>query len=288
MKKPRITYFLIFVIALTVFLAFGIYGVVLAQEETTEEAPPPEEIELTTTYPVLRGPSGTAFQFNVDVSYLGEGERTFDLSAKAPEGWYASIQPAYEQTEIAAVRMRPFSPEKLKIVLIPLKNMSPGEYVVTLEISSGDLRDSIDLKAVITATYELALATSTGRLSTSVTAGEDNHFALILANQGSDAIENISFSSDKPEGWSITFKPDKVESLEAEKTQEVDVTINPPSKTIAGDYAVTVHATSDNASDDLELRITVLTPSLWGWVGVGIVLIVVAGLAVVFVRLGRR
>jgi uncharacterized membrane protein len=68
----------------------------------------------------------------------------------------------------------------------------------------------------------------------------------------------------------------------------VDLTINPPGKTIAGDYALTVHATSDNASDDLELRITVLTPSLWGWVGVGIVLLVVAGLAVVFVRLGRR
>ncbi|GFP20331.1 hypothetical protein HKBW3S03_01833, partial [Candidatus Hakubella thermalkaliphila] len=116
----------------------------------------------------------------------------------------------------------------------------------------------------------------------------NNHFALILANQGSDAIENISFSSDKPEGWSITFKPDKVESLEAGKTQEVDLTINPPGKTIAGDYAVTVKVTSDNASDDLELRITVLTPSLWGWVGVGIVLIVVGGLAVVFVRLGRR
>ncbi|GFP35704.1 hypothetical protein HKBW3S43_01493 [Candidatus Hakubella thermalkaliphila] len=61
--------------------------------------------------------------------------------------------------------------------------------MATLEISSGDLRDSIDLKAVITATYELALGTSTGRLNTSVTAGEDNHFALILANQGSDAIE---------------------------------------------------------------------------------------------------
>lgn len=288
MKRPRITYFLVLVITLTVFLALSSYGVVLAQEETTEEAPPPEKIELTTTYPVLQGPSGTTFEFKVDASFRGEGERTFDLIAKAPEGWYASIQPAYEKTEIAAVRMRPFSPEKLKIMLIPLKNMQPGEYVATLEISSGDLKDSIDLKAVITATYELALGTSTGRLNTSVTAGEDNHFSLTLANQGSDAIENISFSSDKPEGWSITFKPDKVESLEAGKTQEVDMTINPPGKTIAGDYAVTVRATSDNASDDLELRITVLTPSLWGWVGVGIVLVVVAGLAVVFVQLGRR
>ncbi len=288
MKRSRITYFLVLVITLTVFLALGSYGVVLAQEEKTEETPPPEEVEMATTYPVLRGPSGTAFEFKVEVSYRGEGERTFDLSAKAPEGWYASIQPAYEQTEISAVRMRPFSPESLKIVFIPLKNMSPGEYVATLEISSGDLKDSIDLKAIITATYKLVLGTATGRLNTSVTAGEDNHFSLILANQGSDAIENIGFSSDKPEGWSITFKPDKVESLEAGKTQEVDLTINPPSKTIAGDYAVSVKATSDNASDDLELRITVLTPSLWGWVGVGIVLLVVAGLAVVFVRLGRR
>ncbi|GFP35705.1 hypothetical protein HKBW3S43_01494 [Candidatus Hakubella thermalkaliphila] len=97
MKKPRITYFLISVITLTVFLAFGSYGVVLAQEETTEEAPPPEEIKLSTTYPVLRGPSGTTFEFKVAASYRGEGERTLDLSANAPEGWSASSQPSCEQ-----------------------------------------------------------------------------------------------------------------------------------------------------------------------------------------------
>jgi uncharacterized membrane protein len=288
LKRPRITYFLSLVITLTVFLAFGSYGVVLAQEEVTEEAPAPEEIELSTTYPALRGPFGTTFEFRVEVSYRGREERTFDLLAKVPEGWHAFIRPAHEDTAISAVRMQPFAPERLRITFIPLKKMLPGEYVATLEVSSGELKESIDLKAEITAIYKLALGTATGRLNTSVTAGEDNHFSLVLDNQGSDAIENISFSSDEPEGWRITFNPDKVESLEAGKTQEVDMTIIPPAKTIAGDYAMTVHATSDHASDDLELRITVLTPDLWGWVGVGIVLLVVAGLAVVFVQLGRR
>jgi uncharacterized membrane protein len=34
--------------------------------------------------------------------------------------------------------------------------------------------------------------------------------------------------------------------------------------------------------------VTVSTPTVWGWIGFGIVGLVVLGLAVVFFRLGRR
>ncbi len=113
--------------------------------------------------------------------------------------------------------------------------------------------------------------------------------AILLANSGSAAIENITFSSSKPEGWSVTFTPEKVDSLDSGLTQEVDVVINPPRKTIAGDYEITLRAESKEFSPDrMKVRVTVLTPTIMGWIGVLIVLAVIAGVGVIFWRLGRR
>jgi len=45
---------------------------------------------------------------------------------------------------------------------------------------------------------------------------------------------------------------------------------------------------STDASGNADLRVTVETPSIWGWVGIGIIVIVVLGVAIIFARLGRR
>jgi len=69
----------------------------------------------------------------------------------------------------------------------------------------------------------------------------------------------------------------------------IDAVIKPPRETIAGDYVVTMIANSSGlANREFELRVTVLTPTVLGWVGIVIVLVVIAGLAVLFRRLGRR
>ena len=98
-----------------------------------------------------------------------------------------------------------------------------------------------------------------------------------------------TFTADKPEGWTVTFKPEKVDSLGAGQTQQEDVVITPPEgKTIAGDYVITLHASNDKVNQSMQVRVTVLTPSIWGWVGIIIIVVVIAGLAVLFMRLGRR
>jgi len=68
----------------------------------------------------------------------------------------------------------------------------------------------------------------------------------------------------------------------------VNGVIPPPTKTIAGDYNISLRAIGERASDNIELRVTVLTPTIWGGAGIGIAVAVIAGLAVLFKRLGRR
>ena len=41
-------------------------------------------------------------------------------------------------------------------------------------------------------------------------------------------------------------------------------------------------------ADEMGIRVTVETPTIWGWVGVAIILIVVIGVIVIFMRFSRR
>jgi len=265
---------------------------VLAQEEPE---PVQEKLELECKFPVLSGESGDTYETEVDVNYQGAERKRFDLTLSVPKDWRALAESSYPKKEIAAIELGPAetypATEKITVTFAPVYWYlpEPGEYVVTLEVSSGDLRDSIELTGKVTAKYELDMGTETGRLNTEATAGEDKHFGIVLVNSGSAAIEDVTFSSSKPEGWSIKFEPEKVDSVESGFTQDVDVIISAPKgKTIAGDYVITINASSKKVNDSLELRVTVLTPSIWGWVGIIIVLVVIAGLAVIFRQLGRR
>lgn len=253
-----------------------------------------DRIELSCQYPMVRGPSGTLFEFQVDLKYEGEEARTFDLRAQGPQGWYTSIQPAYGEAarEISAIRLQPGQtyPDRIKLLLatpywvLP----EPGDYVVKLEAKSGDIVGSIELQATVTARYDLAFNPKAGRYNTKITSGEESHFPLVLENYSTAVIENATFSSDNPGGWTVTFNPDKVDSLAVGTKREIDAVINAPRKTIAGDYMITLRSSSERASDLMDIRVTVLAPTVWGWVGAGIVVAVIAGLAVVFMRLGRR
>jgi len=66
------------------------------------------------------------------------------------------------------------------------------------------------------------------------------------------------------------------------------MTIKAPDRTIPGDYQVTVTAAGDQSQDTIALRATVKVPTTWGWVGIGIIVAVLALLFGIFWKLKRR
>jgi uncharacterized membrane protein len=259
----------------------------------SQETPPPDKIELSCKYPVLRGVAGHVFEFLVEPEYLGTKDRVFEVIWDEPPNWEVSMTGKYEEEDIESFTMKVFEPvpPEFKVSFGPVAGYTPepGEYPLTLTVVSDDVSTTIELKAVVTARYAFEVLSATGRLSAEVTAGEENHLSILVVNRSSVAIEDIAFISSKPEGWSITYNPDRVESLGAGLAQEVDVIITPPDKTIAGDYLISLTTEANpELFDTLEFRLTVLTPTIWEWVGVIIVIVVIAGLAVLFRRLGRR
>lgn len=293
-----------FILCLTVFTGL-INPRVIVKAQEGQTSPPEGKIELTTKYPVLEGPADTSFEFEVDLSYFaGEEPLDFDLRATGPKGWLTFIcESAYKKdTRLSAIRLNPskFTPETVLVVAMAPFWLSPEskDYTITLEATAGEITGSIDLTAKITATYNFTVETATGRLNTKATAGkESNPFTIIVTNTGTATLDKINLSSDKPTGiggeeWSVTFEPAKIEDLKPFDKQEVEVTIKPPAKTIAGDYMTTLTFDSDpdttTEPPKLKIRVQAGTSTKWGWIGAGIVVAVIVGLVVGFRRLGRR
>jgi uncharacterized membrane protein len=252
-----------------------------------------EKLELSTSYSKLEGTSSTSFQFMVQLIYTAATPATFNLSVSGPQNWYVYITPDYPKDQkIRDIRIDPMSSldNLIDINAAPYSSVSvpPGEYKITLEVSSGSIKETIDLYAVVTANYEMALTTPDGLLNTSATAGRDNFFTIQVQNPGTASIDNITFSSDQPTDWAVTFNPERIASLNAGSAQTVTVNIKPEAKAISGDYGITLTAEGKQASQSMALRVTVNTPTIWGFVGVGIIVLVFAGLAFVFIRFSRR
>ncbi len=285
---------LAFLSIFTLSILLSVPSVVFAQEENEveeeEPEPIPEEIDFDIAFPEIRAKSGEAFDFKADIEYEGEDSKVFDIMWEAPEGWYVSVKPARGQAEISAARLEPGVKQSFDIRAAPMVRMEPGEYPVRVMFSEEEsgLEAAADFTAIVTATYELVLSTKTGRVNTEVTAGQDNRYDLIIENRGSDSLDNITLSASPPEGWTVDFEHREIDTIAAGDTKEVIATIKPPEKTIAGDYMLTLDARSENSTDSINLRVTVLTPTIWGWLGIGIIVIVIVGVAVIFARLGRR
>jgi uncharacterized membrane protein len=109
-----------------------------------------------------------------------------------------------------------------------------------------------------------------------------------VKNTGSATHNSVRFLSFKPEIWKVEFKPEKIETFAPGELKQVEVTITPAEEALVGDYSVGMAVEGEKATKNLELRVTVRTSTAWGGIGIGIIVLVVAGLLTIFFRFGRR
>jgi len=69
----------------------------------------------------------------------------------------------------------------------------------------------------------------------------------------------------------------------------VEVTITPAAQALVGDYSVGLSADGEKGSSKtVEIRVGVKTSAAWGWIGIIIIVAVIAALGGLFIWLGRR
>jgi uncharacterized membrane protein len=253
-----------------------------------ERIPGADDIQITTSYPVLRGQTDATFEFSIDVLNKSDLDRTFNLAAVPPEKWEVNFKPAYEQKQISSFRIKGGQSQSVAVQVSPPKDAMSGEYPIMVRVSSGDKKAEVKLTVALTGIYKLDAGTPTGILSLEAMPGKPSNLSLFVKNTGSAVNRNVSFSSFKPENWEVTFKPEKIEALEPNGLKQIEVTIKPAAQSLVGDYSVGVMVDGEKASKTVEFRVTVKASTAWGWIGIGVIIFVIAGLSALFIWLGRR
>jgi uncharacterized membrane protein len=248
-----------------------------------------EDFTVTTSYPVLQGQTDAKFEFSLEVNNKSEADRNFNLSAQAPAKWEINFKPAYEQKQISSFRIKGGSSQTVAVEVTPPKDAQSGSFPIMVSIASGEKKQDVKLTVVLTGIYKLDAGTPTGLLSLEALAGKPANMSLFVKNTGSAVNKNISFASFKPENWKVEFKPEKIEALESGAMKQVEVIITSAGQALVGDYSVGLSVDGEKGSSKtVEIRVSVKTSAAWGWVGIFIIVLVIAGLGGLFLWLGRR
>ena len=176
----------------------------------------------------------------------------------------------------------------MEVEVTPPNGVEAGEYSIPISAISGTETLSSELTVTITGSYVLELSTPSGLLSFDGSAGRQSTVTLSVTNGGNVDLQNINLSSTTPDGWTVEFSQSSIDVLEAGATQELTAYVTPSEEALSGDYALTLTASNSETSDSTEFRVTVKTETLWGVVGVLLILAAVAGLGYVFRKYGRR
>ena len=258
---------------------------VTAESEKSKEA---KGVKLTTSYPVIRGPSDATFEFSLEVESKLDQDAVFDLMAKGPQGWDINFKPAYETKYITSLRIKSKQSSTVAVQVKPSIGAKAGEYPVNVRVSSGDANAEAKLMVALTGTYDLEVGTPTGLLSLDARQGKPANMSFYVRNTGSAKNSDIKFMTFKPENWKVEFKPEKIDEIEPGDLKQVEVIITPYEDALVGDYSVGVNVQGEKVTKNIEFRTTVKASAVWGWIGVGIIVVVIGGLFGLFRWLGRR
>jgi len=274
-----------------VLKALGADGSVLSQLRVTvtlTEKPATAGLKLTTQYPESQGQAGNTITFRVTVNNDASEDRSVNLAATAPKDWQVTFKPAYESRQVNVISMKGGSTQDLDVDIAVPRLTDAGEYPVTVRAAADRDHAETTLKVTVTGNMSLSLTTSSGQLSTTAAIDSPTKMTLLVRNTGTASLKNISLSAGSPDGWEVTFDPQKIDDLPVDQVAQVNATIKPSSKALTGDYMVTMTASAGSTSDSKDIRVTVETPTTWGWVAVAAIAVVIGGLAYTFARFSRR
>lgn len=244
-------------------------------------------VSMETDAPSIRGTSDQDFTFTVTLNNDTPQELTFNVQATGPQGWQVAAEPSADP-QAANLTVAARSSAQIDVTATPPVQATAGTYPIVVEAVSGDYGAATELAAELTGSLELRFTTPDERLSTSATAGSTTDFAVLLVNEGTAPIEAIELSGSGPTGWEITFEPSSVEAIGPGDSVPATAHITPSPDAVAGDYVVTMTASTASLNETMDVRVTVETSPIWALVGIGLIVLTVGGLAWIFRRYGRR
>jgi uncharacterized membrane protein len=213
-----------------------------------------QNLTLYTPFTKISVPPGESIDYPIDLINKGTAARTGDLSVTGlPKGWtYTLKSGGWSVDEVSVL------PGEKKSVTLQVQ--------VPLQINKGTYHFQISARGL--SQLPLAVVVSQqGTFKTEFTidqpnmAGASNStftFNAKLRNYTAES-EVYALTSLAPPGWTVAFKASYKQvssvSVDANKTQDVTIDVNPPAQIAAGTYKVPVMAATGNSSADLSLEV---------------------------------
>ena len=249
----------------------------------------PAKLKLTTNFPSLRGTATTSFKYRVTVANDSGRDATINFSADAPKNFQVTFTEAYGSQQITSIPIEAGKSKDIEASVSLPRDTPAGDYKLALHAKSEAASADLDLGMTIVGQPRLALAGEGGRLSGEAYAGQDSQLTVMVRNDGSEAARDVEFSATAPEGWKTAFDPKQLAELPAGKSEPIKVSLMPSPRAIAGDYQTTIRANATGGqSESANFRITVLTSTLWGAVGIAIIALSLLIVVFAVARFGRR
>ena len=244
-------------------------------------------ITLTSDFPQLSGAPASTFSYSLTLANTGTQKQTYTLQGQGPDGWTVSVHPSSNGQALTDT-VDGGATDTLSVTAQPPSTVTAGSYPIQVSVASGSQSATTNLEADVTGAPAVTLSTPNQVLNAQVTAGSTGTVSLVVTNTGSTVLQNVAVTASAPTGWTTTFAPTTIATIQPGSAATVDATVQPSSDALAGDYDVTFTVTAGTATANVDIRTTVQTSPLWGFIGLALIVIVIVGLGWVFRRFGRR
>jgi uncharacterized membrane protein len=253
---------------------------------TIKEKLPPK-LSLSTELPTLKGTPTTTFRYSATLKNEGDEDLSVNLVSDAPNFFQVNFTLAGQ--DVTNIPLGAGESKSLSIEAQPIGSVPAGTYPINIQAQGGDVNASLPLMAEVTGQSKLTVTAPDGLLSGQAYTGRTTALKVTVQNTGSAPAQGIEMSSTEPTGWSIDFSPKQIPEIPAGEQVEVTANVRPADKAVAGDYMVTIQAKpADGATQSADFRITVLTSTLWGVVGIALIAVALGVVAIAVTRFGRR
>lgn len=242
--------------------------------------------ELTTEQSNMEGNANASFNYELSLKNRTAEKQHYALKTDAPRGWDVNFQ--VDGKSVTSITAESNVSKDINVEVTPPEKIEAGTYQIPITATTDSTSAKLILEAVITGNYDIELSTPSGRLSDDITAGKEKTIELEVRNTGSVPLRDITLKASQPIDWEVEFEPAKLNILNPGKSEMIKAKLTASDKAIAGDYVVTMDASTPEATSSADFRMTVETSLFWGWVGVLIIVLVLGSIYYFMRKYGRR
>jgi len=248
----------------------------------------PARLSLKSKLPSQRGSARTSFEYPITVHNESDKDALVKLAAQAPQGFQTTFTEGYGSQEISSIPIEAGQSKELKVKVQPPDSTAAGDYALMVSASAEGAQATAQMAIQITGAPKLRITTEDGRLSGEAEAGKPTPLAVIVENTGAAPATGVTLSSSPPGDWKIDIEPRLIPVLAPGQKLPVQAIVTPSSKAIAGDYMATLRAASGSESASADFRLAVTTSTLWGMVGILVIVVALLLSVGAVARFGRR